>query len=124
MLKSSRSDYTEDLGMITNELVRMDSALKMISMMYKGTGILTHWSNTSVVSGVEDFALVIEPDLQLALDAEEVMVGAQCAPCYVLNESKIQDIGFSGDFGLFRIFESAHSSSTGPSSIYRISSLP
>jgi len=75
MLKSSRSDYTEDLGMITNELVRMDSALKMISMMYKGTGILTHWSNTSVVSGVEDFALVIEPDLQLALDAEEVMVG-------------------------------------------------
>jgi hypothetical protein len=69
MLKSSRSDYTEDLGMITNELIRMDSALKMISMMYKGTGILTRRSKTSVVSGVEDFALVIEPDLQLALDA-------------------------------------------------------
>lgn len=43
--------------------------------MKKDVGIFTYWSHTGVVSGAEYSVLAIEPDLQLATDADEVMVG-------------------------------------------------
>lgn len=53
----------------------LNSFLEMINIMKKDAGNLTYWSHAGVVPGAEYSVLAIEPDLQLALDADEVMVG-------------------------------------------------